>query len=187
MSRPATKIILSYRRTDAPGTAGRIFDRLVQHYGPESVFMAVDSIPFGVDFHEHIQNALSGCDALLAIIGPRWLGEDPSGSLRIADKNDWVRIEVETALNRNIPVVPVLVDGAAIPERSRLPETLQALTRRNAAPVDSGRDFHPHVDRLIRSVDRLFMEARQKAERDRITQEEEARQKAERDRITQEE
>src|SRR4051812_3836568 len=74
-----------------------------------------------------------------------------------------------------------------MPKRGRLPETLQALTRRNAAPVDSGRDFHPHVDRLIRSLDRVFLEARQKADQERLAREEETRQRTERERIAREE
>jgi len=156
MSGPDIKIVLSYRRDDAPGTAGRIFDRLAQHYGRESVFMDIDSIPIGVDFYDHIKEVLHGCNALLAIIGPRWIGQRRGKPLRIKEETDFVRMEVEAALQRKIPVAPVLVDGAIIPRRDQLPETLQALVRRNAASVDSGRDFHAHVDRLIRDLDRLL-------------------------------
>jgi tetratricopeptide (TPR) repeat protein len=151
-----SKICLSYRQSDTPGTAGRIFDRLAQHYGQENVFMDVDSIPAGIDFYDHIQEALNGCSVLLAIIGPRWTGQRRGKSPRIMDETDRVFLEVATALRRKIPVVPILVDGVAMPAREKLPEALQALLSRNAVPVDSGRDFHPHMDRVIRSLDRLL-------------------------------
>src|SRR5215204_5958463 len=104
------KIVLSYRRTDAPAMAGWIFERLVQHYGPNAVYRDIDSIPFGVDFRKHIRTELDRCDALIAIIGPRWLGEGEHQ--RIHDETDFVRFEIETALQRGIPAVPVLVEGA---------------------------------------------------------------------------
>jgi hypothetical protein len=148
------KIVLSYRRSDTEEISGRIFDRLRSQFGHGSVFMDVDSIPLGVDFRRHIQKELEGCDALLAIIGPRWLGG--GRGLRIKEEADFVRLEVETALQRDIPVVPVLVRGAKMPRPDQLPETLRDLTFRNAAEVDSGRDFHPHVDRVIRFLDLLL-------------------------------
>jgi hypothetical protein len=150
------KIVLSYRRDDAPGTTDRIYDRLVEHYGEKNVFMDVDSLLPGVDFYDHIQEVLNGCSILLAIIGPRWLGEREGRNSRIYDPDDWVRIEVETALQRRIPVVPVLVEGATLPQRDQLPETLQALLRRQVAPVGRGPEFRFHVDRLIRSLDSLL-------------------------------
>jgi hypothetical protein len=149
-------IILSYRRSDSDVIAGRIRDRLAGHYGDESVFMDIDSIPFGLDFREHIKNALAQNDILIAIIGPSWLHGGNGTSPRIFDETDPVRIEVETALQRNIPVVPVLVGGAVMPKPSELPEGLRDLPFRNAAIVDGGRDFHQHMDRLIRSMDGLL-------------------------------
>jgi hypothetical protein len=97
MSGRNIKIVVSYRRDDARGTAGRIYDRLEQHYGRESVFMDVDSIPFGVDFHDHIQEVLSGCSALLAVIGPHWIGQRRGKPPRIKEETDFVRMEVEAA------------------------------------------------------------------------------------------
>ena len=91
-------IILSYRRDDTGAIAGRIFDRLVGHYGADQVFMDIDSIPFGLDFREHIQETLKRCDVLLAIVGKNWAAPDEKGGFRIAAENDWVRIEVEAAL-----------------------------------------------------------------------------------------
>jgi quercetin dioxygenase-like cupin family protein/flagellar biosynthesis GTPase FlhF len=147
------KIILSYRRSDSAGIAGRIFDRFVGHFGSESVFMDIDNIPFGIDFREHIKAELGNSNVVLVIIGLRWLND--GGARRIDNENDLVRIEIETALGRGIPVIPILVDGATMPLLEELPNSLRDLVFRNAAPVDPGRDFHVHIDRLIRSIDRL--------------------------------
>src|SRR3954468_4125021 len=124
------KVFLSYRRSDTQGTTGRIFDILARRYGDKRVFMDVDDIPFGVDFREHIRKELSQCGILLAIIGPRWFGE--SEHRRIHDEDDFVRIEVETALQSGVWVVPVLVDGAAMPQADQLPESLRDLVFLNA-------------------------------------------------------
>ena len=149
-------IIVSYRRDDTGSIAGRIFDQLVGHFGADQVFMDIDSIPFGLDFREHIQETLKHCDVLLAIVGRNWAAPDQKGGLRINDENDWVRIEVEAALAKKIPVIPVLIDGADLPSPASLPEGLRNLVFRQAAPVDSGRDFHPHMDRLIKAMDHLL-------------------------------
>ena len=149
-------IILSYRRDDTGAIAGRIFDRLVGHYGADQVFMDIDSIPFGLDFREHIEETLKRCDVLLAIVGAHWAAPNETGSFRINEENDWVRIEVEAALAKKIPVIPVLIDDAELPAPTSLPEGLRGLAFRQAAPVNSGRDFHPHMDRLIKAMDRLI-------------------------------
>jgi len=132
---------------------GRIRDRLAQHYGDDSVFMDIDNIPFGTDFRKNIAEALAKNELLLAVIGPDWLGAAPSGRSRIHDEDDPVRIEVETALQRGIPTIPVLVGGAGMPKADDLPDSLKSLSFHNAAEVDSGRDFHAHMDRLIRSME----------------------------------
>jgi hypothetical protein len=144
------KIILSYRRADSAGIAGRILDRFVAHFGADSVFMDIDNIPFGVDFREHIKSELGNSDIVLVIMGLRWFSD--GGVRRIDNENDFVRIEVETALRRGIPVIPVLVDGATMPLLEDLPHSLHDLVFRNAAVVDPGRDFNMHVDRLIKSI-----------------------------------
>jgi TIR domain len=151
-----SKIVISYRRSDALGTARNIFDRLAAHYGRDSVFMDIDSIPFGIDFREHINEALQECQVLVAVVGPNWLGARDQVPSRIMDENDLVRIEVEAALQRRIPVIPILVDQAVMPKVTDLPEGLKDFAFRNAAEVDVGRDFNQHVDRLLRSMDRLL-------------------------------
>ena len=148
------KIFLSYRRQDSAGVAGRIYDRLRAHFGPDSVFIDVDSVPFGVDFQEHIESVLSQCDVFLAVIGPDWAGQINTGR-RIDDPRDWVRIEVEAVLKRGLPVIPVLIDHIRMPTEADLPPSLARLAYRNAIDVDQGRDFHVHVDRLIRGIELL--------------------------------
>jgi len=155
------KIVISYRRADSGVITGRIRDRLAQHYGDGSIFMDIDNIPFGMDFRKHIADALANNDLLLAVIGPDWLGPSSPGLPpgppprlgRIHDQDDPVRIELETALQRGIPTIPVLVGGASMPKADDLPDTLKGLSFHNAAEVDSARDFHSHMDRLIRSID----------------------------------
>ena len=150
------KIAISYRRSDSTVIAGRILDRLAANYGPESVFMDVHSIPYGTDFREYIQTALAGIDVLLVIIGPHWIGDPGTNPTRISDNEDLVRIEVETALKRGVLVIPVLIAGAMMPSASQLPLALKPLAARNAAVVDGGRDFHPHMERMIQAIDQIF-------------------------------
>jgi hypothetical protein len=151
-----SKIIISYRRADSAAISGRIFDRLASHYGDDAVFMDVDKIPFGTDFREHIRKVLLEGDILLAVIGPNWLGKGADGTSRIKDEADPVRVEVETALRQKTRVIPVLVDGAAMPSTADLPDALRDLAYLNAAPLDVGRDFRAHMDRLIRSIDEVL-------------------------------
>jgi hypothetical protein len=152
--------MVSYRREDSKWIAGRIFDRLEDHYGKGNVFIDIDTIPVGLDFREQIQHSLTECDVLVAIIGPRWLGTDEQGHHAISDDADWVRLEIETALAKKIPVIPVLIDRTRLPKASELPESLRNLAFRQAAEVDTGLDFRPHVDRLIRSMDKHLEERR---------------------------
>lgn len=154
------KVLISYRRSDTAHVAGRIFDKLVAYYGADNVFMDISNTPFGIDFREHIAEVFSEGDILVALIGREWAGPAGDGSRRIDRANDMVRIEVETALQRKIPLIPVLIDDAPMPQPSDLPLTMEALAYRNAAELDSFRDFHPHMDRLIQAMDRLVATGR---------------------------
>jgi hypothetical protein len=153
-------IMISYRRSDSAAIAGRIRDRLAQYYGADAIFMDIDSIPLGTDFRQQLQEAVTQNDILLALIGPKWIGAKKAGMSRIGDDKDAIRIEIETTLNQGIPLIPVLVGGATMPKSSALPDSLQKLCVLNAAEVDDGRDFHLHVDRLIRAMDRLLTESK---------------------------
>jgi formylglycine-generating enzyme required for sulfatase activity len=150
-----SKIFISYRRQDSAGVAGRIYDRLSAHFGDDALFMDMDSIPFGLDFRGHITSAVNQCDVLLAVIGRQWAGETGTPR-RIDDPRDFVRIEIEAALKRGLPVIPILIDRAPMPGEADLPASLAPLAYRNAIEVDQGRDFHHHVDRLIRGLERLL-------------------------------
>src|SRR3954454_3717472 len=109
---PMPLIFISYRRTDAAGHAGRLYDRLVDRFGQASVFKDLDSMEPGADFVEVIQETVARCDALIAVIGRDWTAAEQGGSRRLDDPEDWVRLEIANALTRKIRVVPVLVAGA---------------------------------------------------------------------------
>jgi hypothetical protein len=152
------RIFISYRRADSAPYAGRIFDRLSGKYGSGNVFMDIDAIPLGSDFGQVVINELRQCDALFAIIGHDWLGRrDSYQKARIDDPNDFVRMELEAALQLRIPIIPVLVGGATMPSSKDLPRSLAELASRNAATVDEGMDFHRDMDRLITAVDALLI------------------------------
>ena len=148
------KIVISYRRSDSSAIVGRIFDHLTARYGEDSVFMDVDHIPFGIDFRAHIHETLMQTDVLLAVIGPNWLGVGAAGAMRMEEKTDPVRVEIETAVARNIPIIPVLVDEAKMPGGAALPMEFGNLAYLNAAEVATGRDFRIHMERLIDAIDR---------------------------------
>jgi invasion protein IalB len=132
--------------------AGRVRDRIAGSFGEDSVFIDVDNIPFGKDFRVHIHEVLLKADAVLVVIGPKWLGGDRRGRARIQDDTDPVRIEVETALSKGIPTIPILVGRTNMPKPEQLPESLRSFSYVNAAPVDTGRDFHRDVDRVIATL-----------------------------------
>lgn len=151
--RQGKSIFLSYRREDSADVTGRIYDRLVQHYGVDNIFKDVDSIPLGVDFRDHLEKVVSECDVLVAIIGKKWLDmKNSSGNRRINDPRDFVRIEIESALKRRIPVIPVLVQNAIMPLETDLPSGLKELSYRNGIQVRPDPDFHNDMDRLIKGL-----------------------------------
>ena len=152
-------IALSYRREDTEAVAGRLYDRLQSTFGRHNVFMDFDSIPAGVDFREHITRALGQSHVVIALIGPNWLGER-LGLRRIDDANDFVRFEIKYALECGIPIIPVLVNEAAMPGPDKLPPDINNLAFRNALPLDSGLDFHSHADRLVAALRALPASAR---------------------------
>ena len=148
-------IAISYRREDSTPIAGRLYDRLQGEFGKNSVFMDFDSIPYGVDFREHIRRTLEQVSALVVVIGPHW-GESRAGVRRIDDSADFVRFEVKSALERGIAVIPVLVDNATMPKSEQLPPDIEGLAFRNALVLDAGVDFHHHTGRLISALHGLI-------------------------------
>jgi hypothetical protein len=150
--REAPLIFISYRREDSSGWAGRLCDRLRQHYGGGSLFMDIDDIEVGLDFAEVIERTVEKCDVLIALIGKYWLAAtNDEGRRRIDLQDDYVRIEVSMALKRNIRVIPALLRGAAMPRSADLPEDLRPLVRRNALEI-SEKHFDQDVDELIKAL-----------------------------------
>jgi TIR domain len=152
-----SRITISYRREDSMDITGRIFDRLTSRYGRETVFRDIDNIPPGMDFREHIRRNIDESDVLMVVVGPRWLGGERNGHSRVHSETDYVRVEVEIALQRKIPVIPLLVGDADMPEPAELPEAIRDFAYRNAVYVDSGRDFDHHMNGLIRATDAILL------------------------------
>jgi hypothetical protein len=155
-------VFISYRREDSGGFAGRIYDRLTTRLGRENVFFDVDTIPPGRDFVEVLSERVGKCDALLAVIGKHWVvSADADNRRRLDDPQDFVRIEIEAALSRDVPVIPVLVDGAAMPHPTDLPESLAKLIRRQAVEVSHAR-FDSDAERLTQALSQIEEEMRQR-------------------------
>src|SRR4051812_17159398 len=148
-------IFICYRRDDAPGYAGRLYDRLVAHFGAERVFMDVQGIEPGVDFVDAIERALGACEILIVLIGKDWLVADSAGRRRLDDPADFVRLETSTALSRGIRVVPVLVEGAEMPQSDRLPRELLPLVRRQAVEL-SHKQWDATSAELIRTLEKIL-------------------------------
>lgn len=131
------QVFISYRRTDTAGYASWIYDRLATKFGSENVFMDVDSVTLGVDFADELRRVLGRANVAIVLIGPRWLeASDELGNRRIDDPADFVRMEVAAALRSSSSVIPVLVDGAQMPQKDSLPEDLGPLLRRQALVFD---------------------------------------------------
>ena len=125
-------VFLSYRRGDSEGQARALNLELVKLIGKESVFMDVDSIALGQDFRHILHERLESCDLMLALIGPGWLdAKDAAGNRRLESATDFVRLEIAAALKRNIPVTPVLLQGAQMPPLEHLPDDVKELVYRN--------------------------------------------------------
>jgi hypothetical protein len=147
-------VFVSYRRDDSAYIAATINERLQQRFGSKSVFFDIDTIPPGTDFRKHISDAVGKCDVLIAIIGDAWLSAvDDQGNRRLDNPGDSVRLEIEAALTRGIPVVPILVEGARMPSQSDLPSSLHDLAFRNATEVRPGHDLQQHLTRLVTAIE----------------------------------
>jgi hypothetical protein len=143
------KIFISYRVQDTAGETGRLVDALKQHFTDEQIFLDIENLEPGSDYTVAIEKSLDTCDVFLAVIGPHWTGDREGNALRIQDPNDWVRLEVATALQRNIRVVPVLVDGAVLPKTEQLPPDLQPLLRRQSFEISNKR-WRYDTDQLVK-------------------------------------
>lgn len=148
------QIFISYRRDDTADAAGRLYDALAAEFG-DRIFMDIDTIEPGVDFVDVVHRAVGSCDVLLALIGDRWATvTDARGRRRLDDPEDFVRMEIEAALGRDVRVIPVLLQDAPMPSLDELPETLARLARRNAVQISPAR-WHYDVDRLVETLRKL--------------------------------
>ena len=147
-------IFICYRRADSENIAGRIYDKLVGYYGKDPIFKDVDSIPLGVDFRTFLDEKVGQCRVLLVFIGNQWLKiTDEEGNRRLDDFRDFVRIEIESALKRDIPVIPLLVRRATMPEEEDLPQEIKGLAFRKWIQIRPDPDFHNDMERLISALD----------------------------------
>jgi hypothetical protein len=153
------KIFISYRRNDTAVFTGRLYDRLIDYYGADLVFLDIDSIPGAVDFREVVKSHIKKCGVFLAIIGKQWEGASDSVR-RIDGPEDHVRIEIEQAFADNKPTIPVYVDDKSPFNATDLPISLQRLAYANACTVESGRDFNHHVQRLRGEINKILFPSR---------------------------
>lgn len=148
-------IFISYRRADSEDICGRIYDRLIQEYSKENVFKDTENIPPGVDFRVELERAVRSCNIMLVIMGQNWTKGDNKTRLNHAD--DFVRFEIETALGRDIPVIPVFVQKRTkMPLKNHLPASLHDLLFRNAREARPDPDFHKDMFRLISEIKTIF-------------------------------
>jgi hypothetical protein len=156
MTNMSGQIFISYRREESRWSARSLCDRLSAHFDRKQIFMDIDAIPLGDDFVEAIEKTVGECDVLIAVIGARWLtSKNEQGGRRLDDPQDFVRREIATALKRDIRVIPVLMDGASMPQSSELPDDLKLLARRNALQVsDTG--FDGDCRRLVATIEQVL-------------------------------
>ena len=148
------KVFISYRRDDSGFATDRIHEACKAYVDdPADIFMDIDGIPPGADFVEFLERKVAECDMLFAVIGRDWMTitNPKTGGPRIQDPDDFVHIEIASALRRGIPVVPLLVGEAELPKASDLPDDLKTLTRRNARTLDR-LSFESQIDDLMRSL-----------------------------------
>lgn len=147
-----SRIFINYRRQDSEGYVGRVYDHLTQYFERDDVFMDVDDIKPGADFVAVLEEAVASCGVFLAVIGPQWLAaEDSSGERRLDRWDDFVHIEIASALSQKKLVIPVLVGGAKMPSPKELPEDLALLARRNAVEISHQR-FKYDMQRLVGAI-----------------------------------
>jgi hypothetical protein len=147
--RKLNQVFICYRREGSSWVAGRIYDSLVRKFGKPSIFKDVDSIPLGINFRDHIESAVQQCSVFLIVIYDGWMGDKSGQERRIDDPNDFLRIEIEFALQRQIPIIPLNIENALIASAENLPATLDELRHRNGMRINNDPSFHMDMGRLI--------------------------------------
>lgn len=150
-------IFLSYRRQDSAGFTKALGEKLAQRFGEDAIFRDLEDIEAGDDFVSAIEDAVSSCRVLLAIIGPHWSNmRNADGQRRLENPNDFVRLEIEAALKRGVPVIPVTVNGANWPPKETLPDSLQPLLTRQAHDLsDRQGRWEYDVDHLLQRLEEI--------------------------------
>lgn len=150
-----SSLFISYRREDSSGYAINLYDRLTERFGRDRVFMDIDQIQPGEDFHDVIHEKLKSVQVAIVLIGKHWLNIPGEATRRLDNPDDWVRLEIATLLERKIRLIPVLVGGAVMPKSTELPECLQPLARRQAHEISDNR-FRTDVGRLIQVLETMM-------------------------------
>ncbi len=159
-----SKIFINYRKDDSPWNSLALYQELIKHFGKENIFKDLNTILPGTDFIESIEDALESCDVLLVLISEHWLDiKDKNGNRRINNPDDFVRIEIASALRRNIKVIPVLFDNAVLPAASELPEDLKKLSHRQSIEIDKTR-FDADTARLVATIKSILQATAKKTE-----------------------
>ena len=165
-------VFISYRRDDSAGHTGRLYDHLYEKLGKEYVFMDIDTIEPGMDFVEAIDKEIKGCSVLIVVIGDEWLTASDENGRRLDDPNDFIHIEIRSALRRSLRIIPVLVKGAKMPAASELPDDIAALSRRHALELSDSRwdyDIKRLLTTLATSLDKSDDKDKKPADPDKIT------------------
>ena len=155
-------VFISYRRTDTQQAAGRLADRLIERFGREAVVIDVDTDQVGRDYRTLISDYLEDADLVLALIGPRFMAEGPDGTRRLDQPHDALRLELTHALARDVPVVPVLVDSAELPDPDDLPDDLRDLVFRGSVDLAHhrfDRDYSFLEERVARFLEQAPVSA----------------------------
>jgi hypothetical protein len=142
-------IFISYRVKDTQIATGRLVDTLKLQFDESQIFMDIDKIEPGLDFTQVIGKYLNSSEVMLVIIGPDWRAYNAEKqSYRINESTDWVRKEIASALERDIRVIPVLLDGGQMPEEDEVPDDLKPLLLRQAYEISNKR-WKYDCDQLI--------------------------------------
>jgi hypothetical protein len=147
-----SKVFISYRRSDTKQMAGRVYERLSDEFSEQEIFFDIDTIPMGVNFREHISEAILESAVLLLLIGDKWLRPGPMRWFATRSAEDFVYTEIELSLEYGLPILPLLVDDAEMPKEHEVPKSIADFVLRNAALVRSGRDFKKDMERVIENI-----------------------------------
>lgn len=146
------KLFLSYRRLDAEDISGRVYDSLSREHGKKRVIKDVNSFPPGVDFEDYIAEVIPSCTAVLVLISPSWLAGRRGTSRKRKAFDDYVHLEIRCALEHDVPVIPVLVGGAQMPDEKHFPTDLRSIRRRNAIQLRGDPHFETDLAWLMERI-----------------------------------